>query len=89
MHLISIPAILLGFILWQHYGIGMGPGNKWLHAKLLGVILLIGYHHSCGVLLKKFKRNQNKRSVRWFKWFNEVPVIIVLAIIFLVVAKPF
>ncbi|MFC5476424.1 CopD family protein [Paraherbaspirillum soli] len=89
MSLLAIPAILFGGWLWLGYGIGKGPGNGWLHAKLFLVILLIGYHHACGSLLKKFELGVNKRSHTWYRWFNEVPVVLLLAIVMLVVVKPF
>ena len=75
--------------MWLGYGIGSGPGNGWLHAKLFLVLMLIGYHHGCGVLLKKFEQGHNTRSHVWFRWFNEIPVLILLAIVILVVVKPF
>lgn len=87
--MLMVPAVLLGGYLWLGYGIGKGPGNGWLHAKLLCVVLLIGYHHACGSLLKKFEKGQNKRSHVWFRWFNEVPVILLLIVVILVVVKPF
>ncbi|MBC3811623.1 CopD family protein [Undibacterium aquatile] len=87
--MLMVPAVLLGGYLWLGYGIGKGPGNGWLHAKLLCVILLIGYHHACGSLLKKFEKGTNKRSHVWFRWFNEVPVILLLIVVILVVVKPF
>lgn len=87
--MLMVPAVLLGGYLWLGYGIGKGPGNGWLHAKLLCVILLIGYHHACGSLLKKFEQGQNKRSHVWFRWFNEVPVVLLLIVVILVVVKPF
>lgn len=87
--MLMVPAVLLGGYLWLGYGIGKGPGNGWMHAKLLCVILLIGYHHACGSLLKKFEKGQNKRSHVWFRWFNEVPVILLLIVVILVVVKPF
>ncbi|MDP5009470.1 MAG: CopD family protein [Glaciimonas sp.] len=86
---LALVAILLGGYLWLGYGIGKGPGNGWMHAKLLFVILAIGYHHACGSMLKKFELGTNKRSHVWFRWFNEVPVILLLAIVILVVVKPF
>ncbi len=89
MTMLMVPAVLLGAWLWLGYGIGKGPGNAWLHAKLACVILLFGYHHACGRLLKKFEQGHNKRSHAWFRWFNEVPVILLLAILILVVVKPF
>jgi putative membrane protein len=87
--ILAVPAVLLGVWLWLGYGIGRGPGNGWLHAKLALVILVIGYHHACGSLLKKFEAGVNKRSHRWYRWFNEVPVLLLLAIVILVVVKPF
>lgn len=89
MTMLAIPAIVFGLWLWLGYGIGKGPGNAWLHVKLAVVILLIGYHHACGSLLKKFENGRNKRSDRWYRWFNEVPVIGLLIIVVMVVVKPF
>lgn len=86
---LAVPAIGLGAWLWLGYGIGRGPGNGWMHAKLAAVLLVVGYHHACGVLLRKFVQNRNTHSHRWFRWFNEVPVFLLLAIVVLVVVKPF
>ncbi|MBJ7311547.1 CopD family protein [Rugamonas sp. CCM 8940] len=89
--LLSVPAVLLGFaLLWLQYGGADGfkmPG--WMHAKLFFVLLVIGYHHACGSLLRKFENGANKRSHKWFRVFNEVPVFMLLAIVVLVVVKPF
>ncbi|MFN7834541.1 MAG: CopD family protein [Burkholderiaceae bacterium] len=87
--LLALPALLLGLLLWLHYGIGKGPGNGWLHAKLALVILVLGYHHACGRMLKKFTAGVNHRSHTFYRWFNEVPVILLAAIIVLVIVKPF
>lgn len=89
MSLLAVPAIGLGLWLWLGYGIGRGPGNGWLHAKLLVVLLLIGYHAWCGQLLARFVRGDAARSHVWFRWFNEVPVLLLLAAVVLVVVKPF
>jgi putative membrane protein len=83
--ILMVPALLLGLWLWLGFGIKGG----WLHAKLALVILVIGYHHACGSLLKKFERSVNTRSHQWFRMFNEVPVLLLLAIVILVVVKPF
>jgi len=83
--ILMVPALLLGLWLWLGFGIKGG----WLHAKLALVILVIGYHHACGSLLKKFERGVNMRSHKWFRVFNEVPVLLLLAIVILVVVKPF
>ncbi|WP_312513068.1 CopD family protein [Massilia sp.] len=82
---ISVPAVLLGLYLWMGFGIKGG----WLHAKLALVLVTIGYHHMCGGILKKFERGVNTRSHTWYRWFNEVPVVLLLAIVVLVVVKPF
>ncbi|MBS0455186.1 MAG: CopD family protein [Proteobacteria bacterium] len=87
--MLAVPAVGLGLWLWLGYGIGLGPGNGWMHAKLLLVLLVVGYHHACGVLLRRFESNTNRRSHRWYRWFNEVPVLLLLAIVILVVVKPF
>jgi len=87
--ILALPALALGLWLFLGYGIGMGPGNAWMHVKLLLVLLAIGYHHACGTLLKKFELGKNQRSHSWFRWFNEVPVVLLLAIVILVVVKPF
>ena len=89
MTLLAIPAIGLGLWLWLGYGIGMGPGNGWMHAKLFIVVLLLGYHHACGRLLRTFERDENRRSHRWYRVFNEVPVILMIVAVALVVVKPF
>ncbi len=86
---LAIPALGFGAWLWMGYGIGRGPGNGWMHAKLALVLVALGYHHGCGVLLRKFVANTNRRSHRWFRWFNEAPVVLLLCIVILVVVKPF
>ncbi len=89
MTLLAIPALGLGLWLWLYYGIGMGPGSGWMHAKLLIVVLLLGYHHACGRLLRRFERDENRRSHVWFRWFNEAPVVMMVVAVVLVVVKPF
>ena len=83
--MLMIPALVFGVWLWLGYGFKGG----WLHAKLALVLLVVGYHHACGSLLKKFENAANKRSHTWYRWFNEVPVVLLLAIVILVVVKPF
>lgn len=63
--------------------------SGWLHAKLALVVVLVGYHLYCGKLLKLFARNANTRSHIFYRWFNEFPVLLLIAIIILVVVKPF
>ena len=87
--LLAVPAVVFGLWLWVGYGIGRGAGNGWMHAKLALVAVVLGYHHGCGVLLRRFEAGQNRRSHRWYRFFNEVPVVLLLAIVILVVVKPF
>lgn len=61
----------------------------WLHAKLTIVALLIGYHHMCGVYLKRFAKDANMRSDRFYRIFNELPVFALVAIVILAVVRPF
>ena len=89
MTVLAVPAIALGLWLWLGYGIGRGPGNGWMHAKLLMVLLLLGYHHACGAMLRKFRSGQNRRNHVWYRWFNEAPVIVMVIVVALVVIKPF
>jgi putative membrane protein len=85
--MLSVPAVLLGLGLWLGWREAFVGG--WLHAKLALVVLAIGYNHACGAILKKFEKGVNPRSHVWFRWFNEVPVVLLLAIVILVVMKPF
>ena len=85
--MLAVPALVLGLWLWLGYGIGRGSG--WMHAKLAIVLLTIGYHHACGVLLRKLQAGASERSHRWFRWFNELPVLFLAGAVVLVVVKPF
>lgn len=87
--LLAVPALALGLWLWMGYGIGRGPGNGWMHAKLGVVLLAVGYHHACALLLRKLEAGTSRRSDRWFRLFNEVPVLLLVAAVVLVVVKPF
>jgi protoporphyrinogen IX oxidase len=87
MHILAVLALIFGIWLWLGYGIGKGAG--WMHAKLLFVIILMGYHHWCGRILKQFHAGKNSRSHKWFRVFNELPVLALFAVVVLVVVKPF
>ncbi len=80
----------LAFGIWL---ISLNPSyylsQGWMHAKLALVVLLIGYQHVCGAQLKGFARDQNRRSHVFYRWFNEAPVLLLLAIVILVVVRPF
>lgn len=61
----------------------------WMHAKLALVTFLVGYHFMCGSLLRKFAQDINDKDHVFYRWFNEVPVLFLIAIIILVVVRPF
>jgi putative membrane protein len=82
---LAILAITFGFWLWLGYGITGG----WLHAKLAFVAVLVGYHIYCGKLVNDFKHDHNQHSHIWYRWFNELPVIVLCVIVILVEVKPF
>ena len=82
---LAVLALVLGTWLW----IGFGFHGGWLHAKLTLVAGLIGYHLYCGKLVKMFAEDRNTRSDRFYRFFNEAPVLILTAITILVVVKPF
>jgi putative membrane protein len=86
-NLLAIPALALGLWLWLGWGIGRGSG--WMHAKLAVVLLTVGYHHACARLLRQLEAGANRRSHTWFRWFNEAPVLLLVAAVVLVVVKPF
>jgi putative membrane protein len=77
-------ALAFGTWLWLGYGIS----GVWLHIKLTLVLVLIGYHFYCGKLLNDFKQGRNTHGHVWYRWFNEIPVIILLIIVILVTVKP-
>ena len=82
---IGVLAIGLGLWLWLAYGFSGG----WLHAKTMLVVGLVVYHGYCARILGDFRAGRNTRRHVWFRWFNELPVLVLLAVIFLVILKPF
>ena len=62
---------------------------RWLHVKLALVLVLVGYHGACFALLQQFAADRNSHSERWYRLFNEVPALLLIAIVILVVVKPF
>jgi putative membrane protein len=60
----------------------------WLRIKLLLVLLVIAYHLFCYKLMRDFAVNRNARSARWYRGFNEVPSLLLIAIVLLAVVKP-
>ena len=83
---LAVIAVVLG--MWL---LGQGAAMKagWMQAKLVLVLLLIAYHGWCGVLYARFAHGGTSRSHVWFRWFNEIPVLLLTAIVVLAVVKPF
>src|SRR6218665_1062145 len=77
--LLSAPALALGVWLWLGYGIGRGPGSGWMHAKLAVVLLVIGYHHGCGRLVRQLADGRCRRSPGGPRGVNEAPLPVAAA----------
>ena len=82
---LAVLALSFGLWLWLGYGIT----GAWLHAKLVLVAGLVAYHFYCGKLMRDFKVGNNAHSHVWYRWFNEVPVLVLFAVVILVEVKPF
>ncbi len=80
----GVISLVTGLWLWLVYGFS----GAWLHYKLLAVAVLILYHILCLKYMIDFKKNQNSKSHVFYRWFNELPVLVLAAIILLVVFKP-
>lgn len=85
---LGVLAVATGLWLWLGFGKYFAIGG-WLHAKLVLVSLLVIYHWHCSRLLKAFLAGVNARSHVWFRFYNEMPVLVLFAVVFLVVLKPF
>ena len=89
---IATPAMIATIILgaamvarsWDYF-----TGAGWFHAKITLVLLLIIYHHLCLYFMKQFRNDANTRGHVFYRWFNEIPVIMLVGIVILVVVKPF
>ena len=81
---LGVLALLFGLWLW----FGFGFSGAWLHIKVTLVVLLIVYHLYCGRLVGQFAADRNERSHVFYRWFNEFPVLILLAVVILAVVKP-
>jgi putative membrane protein len=86
---IMAPGALLTIVFGVWLWLGYGPWGAWIHAKLALVGVLVAYHLWCGKLLKDFAQERNTKSHVWFRWFNEFPVLILFAAVWLVLFKPF
>ncbi|MFC7302426.1 CopD family protein [Cognatiluteimonas weifangensis] len=88
-------AVVLGLVLWLGYlwipgfQTMVAPGSGWLHVKLVLVLLLLAYFVASGVLFKRLADGRPLPSARTLRWFNEIPLPLLVAIVYLVLAKPF
>jgi len=82
---LGVLAVVFGLWLWLGYEFHGG----WLHAKTALVAGLVAYHWHCGRILKSFLAGSNAKSHVWFRFYNEMPVLVLFAVVFLVVLKPF
>lgn len=80
----GVLTVLFGLWLW----FGWGFSGGWLHAKVALVAALVAYHVWCGRLMLDFRAGRNRRTHTWFRWFNELPTLVLVAAVFLVVFKP-
>lgn len=86
---IMMPCMVLTIALGTWLWMGWGFRGGWLHAKLALVILLVAHHFWLGHLVKVFARDANARSHVFYRWINEIPLLYLVAIVILVVVKPF
>lgn len=85
----AILTLVFGVLLIAQYGMDWFRASGWLHTKLLLVTFLFIYHGYCFKLLADFKHDRNRRSAKFYRFFNEAPVLILLACVILAVVKPY
>lgn len=85
----AILTLVFGLWLLSFYSLEQIASMGWLHAKLTLVVLLFAYHGMCGRMVRQFANDQNQRSHRFYRLFNELPVLVLVAVIILAVVKPF
>jgi putative membrane protein len=81
----AVLAVALGLWLWLGW---FRDAGGWLLAKLALVAALLVYHLWCGRLVAAFSADRNRHSHLWYRWFNEAPVLALVAVVILVVVKP-
>lgn len=85
MTIMMVIAIVTGVWLWLGYGFAGG----WLHVKLLFVVLMLVYHFWCWARVKEIKQGHLDHSGIFYRWMNELPLILTIVILIMVVVKPF
>lgn len=84
----AVLTLVFGILMIVEYGREWFKHSMWLHYKLVLVTILYVYHGYCFKLLNDFKHDRNTRSDRFYRIFNELPVLLLLAIIMLAIMKP-
>ena len=84
-----IDAAIIGALFGAWLWLGYGVAGHWIHAKLVLVVLLVVYHFWMGEIAGQFARGTNRRSHVFYRWINEVPVVLLAGIVVLAVVKPF
>jgi putative membrane protein len=84
-----ILTLFFGFWMLYDYAWEVFSKNLWLHIKLVLIAMLVVYQLYCGKLMRDFAEDRNQRSDKWYRWFNEGPVLILVAIVLLASLKPF
>jgi putative membrane protein len=84
----ALITVLLGLWMLLDYAWESWSQMLWLQIKLALVMVLLMYHGWCWKLLQDFKHNRNQHSHVWYRWFNELPVLLLVAIVILVIVKP-
>ena len=80
--------LVMGFWLLYDYGWAAYGDALWLHIKLALIGVLVLYHLYCGRLVAAFKEDRNRHGHVWYRWFNELPVVLLIAIVLLASVKP-
>ena len=85
----AVFTLIFGFWMLYDYGWAAFGNQMWLHIKLALLGALVAYHVYCGKLVADFRHDRNRHSHVWYRWFNELPVLLLIAIVLLAVLKPF
>jgi len=87
---IMIPSMLAALVFGSWLWLGYGIGGRWLHVKLVLVAILVVYQEWLARMVRAFAADRNTHSDRFYRWINEIPALpILVAVVYLVLAKPF
>jgi putative membrane protein len=91
MKIIMMPAMILTFFLgtWLAYIYGFKNLGSWFHAKMSLVIIMLIFHHFLGRIRIDFENKRNKHKAKFYRYINEIPTLLMIAIVILVIVKPY